>query len=65
MMIILLFSQFQDTNVVQYDIVKYMTGEHKGLTIVGGTIPTPLLQQNDSYPYLNRSGSEYLWLEKC
>ncbi|KAI7880336.1 P-loop containing nucleoside triphosphate hydrolase protein [Lichtheimia hyalospora FSU 10163] len=30
-----LVDEFQDTNVVQYDIVKYMTGQDKGLTIVG------------------------------
>lgn len=36
------FSQFQDTNVVQYDIVKYMAGQDKGLTVVGGNIFTAI-----------------------
>ncbi|KAJ8654829.1 hypothetical protein O0I10_009553 [Lichtheimia ornata] len=30
-----LVDEFQDTNVVQYDIVKYMAGQDKGLTVVG------------------------------
>lgn len=58
-------SQFQDTNVVQYDIVKYLAGQDKGLTVVGGNIITAIGYSKGTHFGGYRSGSEYLWLEKC